>query len=62
VSLGYKVVADEGLLDFRRGRGVTVVGTPPQGAVHQHARELLELARKHGYRRHELLDLIESLP
>ena len=53
---------DEGLLDFRRGRGVTVSGTPPQGAVHRHARELVELARQHGYRREELLALIETIP
>jgi GntR family transcriptional regulator len=52
---------DEGLLDFRRGRGVTVSGTPPQGAVHVHARELVDLARRHGYRRDELISLIESL-
>src|SRR5437763_6536462 len=35
---------DEGLLEFRRGRGVTVSGTPQQGAVHRHARELVDLA------------------
>ena len=52
---------DEGLLDFRRGRGVTVSGTAPQGAVHRHARELVELAREHGYRREELLALIADL-
>jgi hypothetical protein len=40
---------------------VTVKGTPPQGAVHRHARELVELARQHGYRRDELLALIEGL-
>src|SRR5438093_8342192 len=51
---------DEGLLDFRRGRGVTVSGTPPQGAVHARARELVELARRHGYRREELIRLIET--
>jgi len=51
---------DEGLLDFRRGRGVTVSGTPQQGAVH-HARELVELAREHGYRREELLALVAEL-
>jgi GntR family transcriptional regulator len=54
-------LGDEGLLDFRRGRGVTVSGTPPQGAVHARARELLELARRHGYRREELVRLIETL-
>jgi GntR family transcriptional regulator len=53
---------NEGLLDFRRGRGVTVSGTPPQGAVHRHARELVELAHRHGYRRDELLALIAALP
>jgi GntR family transcriptional regulator len=52
---------DEGLLDFRRGRGVTVTGTPPQGAIHARARELVELARRHGYRREELIRLIETL-
>ncbi len=52
---------DEGLLDFRRGRGVTVSGTPQQGAVHRHARELVELAREHGYRREELLALVADL-
>jgi GntR family transcriptional regulator len=52
---------DEGLLDFRRGRGVTVSGTPPQGAVHARTRELLELPRRHGYRREELVRLIETL-
>ena len=52
---------DEGLLDFRRGRGVTVSGTPPQSAVLLRARELVALARRHGYRREELIELIEGL-
>jgi GntR family transcriptional regulator len=56
-----RTLREEGLLDFRRGRGVTVVGTPPQGAVLQQARELVALAHRHGYRRHELVELIESL-
>jgi GntR family transcriptional regulator len=53
---------DEGLLEFRRGRGVTVSGTPRRGAVLNGARELLDLARRHGYRREELVELIERLP
>lgn len=53
---------DEGLLEFRRGRGVTVTATPAQGEIHDRARELLELAQRHGYRREELLDLISTLP
>jgi GntR family transcriptional regulator len=53
---------DEGLLDFRRGRGVTVSATPQQGAVLAQARELVALARRHGYRRDELIELIETVP
>ena len=53
---------EEGLLEFRRGRGVTVSGTPEQGAVHRHARELLAVARRHGYERYEVVELIQSLP
>jgi GntR family transcriptional regulator len=52
---------DEGLLEFRRGRGVTVIGTPQKGAVHARAWELVELARRHGYRREELIEIIETI-
>src|SRR5256714_5617632 len=57
-----RLLRDEGLLEFRRGRGITVAGTPEQGAVTAKAKELLHFARHHGYRRDELIDLIESLP
>ena len=52
---------DEGLLEFRRGRGITVVGTSDDSLVITRARELLELARSRGYKRSELLALIEAL-
>ncbi len=53
---------DEGLLEFRRGHGVRVAGSPERGAVLARARELLELARHNGYRREELLEIIRALP
>ena len=53
---------DEGLLEFRRGRGITVAGTPQQSAVLTRARELVDFARQHGYRRDELIKLISELP
>jgi GntR family transcriptional regulator len=53
---------DEGLLEFRRGRGISVAATPEQGAVVQRARELVEFARRHGYRIDELIEIIESVP
>jgi GntR family transcriptional regulator len=57
-----RLLRDEGLLEFRRGRGITVAGTPQRGVVLAQARELLRLARQHGYRREELIQIIESLP
>jgi DNA-binding GntR family transcriptional regulator len=45
-----RLLRDEGLLEFRRGRGISVAGTPERGAVVQRARELVEFARHHGYR------------
>lgn len=51
---------DEGLLDFRRGRGVTVAGTAEQGAVVARAKELVRFARQHGYRIDELVRIIEE--
>jgi GntR family transcriptional regulator len=53
---------DEGLLEFRRGRGITVVGAAPQRtAVIAMARELIRFSRQQGYRRGELIQIIESL-
>jgi GntR family transcriptional regulator len=52
---------DEGLLDFRRGRSVTVAGTPEQGAVVVRAKELVRFARQHGYRLEELIRIIEDI-
>jgi GntR family transcriptional regulator len=56
-----RMLRDEGLLEFRRGRGITVVGTPDRSEVLAEAKKLLRLARKHGYRQDELVDLIEHL-
>jgi GntR family transcriptional regulator len=57
-----RLLRDEGLLEFRRGRGVTVAGTPERTAVLEQARLLLAVDSRHGYRRDELVAMIESLP
>jgi GntR family transcriptional regulator len=56
-----RILRDEGLLDFRRGHGVTVAGTAAAGAVTAKVRELLLFARRQGYRPDELIRLIERL-
>jgi GntR family transcriptional regulator len=56
------ILRDEGLVDFTRGRGITVAGTPQRGAVLERARELLRFARQNGYRREELIRLFEEIP
>ena len=52
---------DEGLLEFRRGRGITVTGTPERSAVIAQVNELVAFARRHGYRPDELVKLIEDV-
>jgi GntR family transcriptional regulator len=52
---------DEGLLEFRRGRGIRVAGTPEHGVVVAQATELVRLARKYGYRLDELIEIIERV-
>ncbi len=56
------MLREEGLLEFRRGRGITVAGTPQRGAVLARTRELIEFARHHGFGREEVIRIIESLP
>lgn len=54
---------DEGLLEFRRGRGITVAGSAAgKSVIVGQARELVRLARRFGYRRDELIRIIEGLP
>jgi GntR family transcriptional regulator len=57
-----RLLRDEGLLEFQRGRGITVTGTLERGAVVSRTRDLLDFARHHGFRRDELIQLIETLP
>jgi GntR family transcriptional regulator len=56
-----RLLRDEGLLEFRRGRGISVAATPERGAVVQKAKELVAYARRHGYRVDELVEIIEDI-
>ena len=56
-----RLLRDESLLEFRRGRGVSVVGTPERGAVVQRAKELVAFARLQGYRLDELVQILEDV-
>jgi len=56
-----RVLRDEGLLEFRRGRGITVTGTPEQSALIERAKDLLNYARTQGYKPDELILLIQQL-
>jgi DNA-binding transcriptional regulator YhcF (GntR family) len=56
-----RLLRDEGLLEFRRGRGITVVGAARRSAVLDRARELVQFARRNGYDRDELIKIIEDV-
>jgi len=57
-----RVLRDEGLVEFRRGRGVSVTGIAPERSpVVAKARELVEVARRYGYRPEDLAAIIEQV-
>ena len=56
-----RTLRDEGLLEFRRGRGISVAGSPERGEVVRRSRDLVEFARHHGYRMDELIEIIRSV-
>jgi GntR family transcriptional regulator len=56
-----RLLRDEGLVEFRRGRGISVAGTPERGAVVQRARELVAFARGQGYPVDELVKIIQDV-
>jgi GntR family transcriptional regulator len=57
-----RVLRDEGLLELGRGRAIVVAGTPERSAVVSRMKEFLDFARSQGYRRDEVLTMMESLP
>lgn len=53
---------DEGLLEFQRGRGITVAGDAPGlSEVVARCRELLGFSNRHGYKKDEVLEIIAGL-
>ena len=56
-----RTLRDEGLLEFRRGRGITVAGAPDRAALVEQAKELVSVARAHGYRTDELIQIIQQV-
>jgi GntR family transcriptional regulator len=49
---------DEGMLDFTRGRGIRVVGTPQRGALLEKIDEVVELSKRYGYAIDDVISLI----
>ncbi|HEX3793430.1 MAG TPA: GntR family transcriptional regulator [Acidimicrobiales bacterium] len=56
------ILRDEGLLEFTRGRGITVTGTSEKSAVLRQVRELVDFARHQGYRREDVIEMIATMP
>jgi GntR family transcriptional regulator len=62
VLAAYRQLRDEGLLEFRRGRGARVTSAGTQlASVTEAAQTLIDLARAQGVERTELIRLIEEL-
>ena len=58
----YRQLRDEGVLEFRRGRGARVVSADPAlSFVTEAARQLLATAAAHGIGKNELVRIIKEL-
>ncbi len=57
-----RVLRDEGVVEMGRGRSIRVTGQPDRGIVAIKMKELIELARQYGYRREDLIDMLQRLP
>jgi GntR family transcriptional regulator len=57
-----RTLRDDGLLEFRRGRGVTVTSSAPHRTeLVTRARELVALSRKLGYQPDELAQILQHV-
>lgn len=55
-----RTLRDEGLLELRPRRGIRVVGTPADGELRGKVAELVQLARRRGYTRADLLEMVAA--
>jgi len=60
VTRALHILRDEGLLDFTRGRGIRVVASPSKSNLQRRINELMEYARRQGYRSDEVVAIIQS--
>ena len=62
VLAAYRKLRDDGVLEFRRGRGARVASAArPRASVEQAMRDVIELARVQGYGRADLIRIVEEL-
>jgi DNA-binding transcriptional regulator YhcF (GntR family) len=62
VLAAYRRLRDDGVLEFRRGRGARVASAAqPRASVELAVRDLIELARAQGYPRADLIKIVEEL-
>ena len=62
VLAAYRQLRDDGVLEFRRGRGARVVSTGPnRSSLTEAVRALVDNARSQGYSRQDLIRIIEEL-
>jgi GntR family transcriptional regulator len=57
-----RVLRDEGVVEMGRGRSIRVTGRPDRGVVSIKLKELIDVARQHGYRREDLIAMLEKMP
>jgi DNA-binding transcriptional regulator YhcF (GntR family) len=62
VLRAFRLLRDEGLLEVGRGRATTVTGNADQSAVLTKTKELVAFARARGYKRNELIAMLQGLP
>ena len=56
-----RLLRDEELLEFRRGRGVHVAGDADRGALLAKTREFIQFGRRYGQEPEQLIKLIRQL-
>ncbi len=57
-----RVLRDEGVVEMGRGRSIRVTGQPDRGVVALKMKELIDVARQHGYRRDDLVAMLQKMP